>query len=81
MEQSPPSVLSREWRECHRESEVWRHHASRLGQVPTGLNDQMNLSDPNPSWFIKMWFYDHPTRPERVHFADDPWAQGKGQNT
>ena len=40
---------------------------------------EVNLSDPNPNWFIKMWFYDHPTRPERVHFAAtyDPWAEGK----
>jgi STE24 endopeptidase len=40
---------------------------------------EVNLSDPDPNWFIKMWFYDHPTRPERVHFAAtyDPWAEGK----
>ena len=40
---------------------------------------EMNLSDPDPNWFIKAWFYDHPTRPERVHFVAtyDPWSQGK----
>jgi len=40
---------------------------------------EVNLSDPDPNWFIKMWFYDHPTRPERVRFAAtyDPWAEGK----
>jgi STE24 endopeptidase len=40
---------------------------------------EVNLSDPDPNWLSKMWFYDHPTRPERVHFAAtyDPWAQGK----
>ncbi|MFY9674691.1 MAG: M48 family metallopeptidase [Terriglobales bacterium] len=38
-----------------------------------------NLSDPDPNWFIKAWFFDHPTRPERVHFVAtyDPWTEGK----
>jgi len=40
---------------------------------------ELNLSDPDPNWFTKAWFFDHPTRPERVHFVAtyDPWAQGK----
>jgi Zn-dependent protease with chaperone function len=40
---------------------------------------EMNLADPDPNWFVKAWFFDHPTRPERVHFVAtyDPWAQGK----
>jgi Zn-dependent protease with chaperone function len=40
---------------------------------------ELNLSDPDPNWFIKAWFFDHPTRPERVHFVAtyDPWSQGK----
>jgi STE24 endopeptidase len=40
---------------------------------------EVNLSDPDPNWFIKTWFYDHPTRPERVHFSAtyNPWAQGE----
>jgi len=40
---------------------------------------EINLSDPDPNLFIKIWFFDHPTRPERVHFAAtyDPWAEGK----
>ena len=40
---------------------------------------EVNLSDPDPNWFIKIWFFDHPTRPERVRFAAtyDPWAEGK----
>jgi STE24 endopeptidase len=52
-------------------NQVAVHYFEKSGEV--------NLSDPNPNWFIKMWFYDHPTRPERVHFAAtyDPWAQGK----
>jgi STE24 endopeptidase len=40
---------------------------------------EKNLSDPDPNWFTKAWFFDHPTRPERVHFVAtyDPWSQGK----
>jgi STE24 endopeptidase len=39
---------------------------------------EMNLADPDPSTFVKVWFYDHPTRPERVHFVAtyDPWSAG-----
>ncbi len=39
----------------------------------------INLADPNPSTAAKVWFFDHPTRPERIHFAVtyDPWANGK----
>ena len=40
---------------------------------------EKNLSDPDPSPFVKAWFFDHPTRPERVHFVAtyDPWSNGK----
>ncbi|MFZ0684468.1 MAG: M48 family metallopeptidase [Terriglobales bacterium] len=40
---------------------------------------EMNLADPDPSTFDKVWFFDHPTRPERVHFVAtyDPWSKGK----
>jgi STE24 endopeptidase len=40
---------------------------------------EMNLADPDPSLFDKIWFFDHPTRPERVHFVAtyDPWAKGE----
>ncbi len=40
---------------------------------------QKNLADPDPSTFIKIWFFDHPTRPERVHFVATykPWAEGQ----
>ncbi len=40
---------------------------------------EKNLIDPSPNWFTKAWFFDHPTRPERVHFVAtyDPWSQGK----
>jgi STE24 endopeptidase len=41
---------------------------------------EINLADPNPSALAKVWFFDHPTRPERVRFAAtyDPWAGGAG---
>ena len=40
---------------------------------------EKNLADPDPSTFDKVWFFDHPTRPERVHFVAtyDPWSKGK----
>jgi STE24 endopeptidase len=40
---------------------------------------EMNLADPDPNAFVKAWFYDHPTRPERVHFVAtyDPWSKGR----
>jgi STE24 endopeptidase len=75
-------------------SRHFEHEADRYGLevnhgiVPNGnqvaahyfeKSGEMNLSDPDPNWFIKAWFYDHPTRPERVHFVAtyDPWSQGK----
>ena len=38
-----------------------------------------NLANPSPNWFTKAWFFDHPTRPERVHFVAtyDPWSKGE----
>jgi STE24 endopeptidase len=41
---------------------------------------EINLADPDPSTWAKIWFFDHPTRPERVHFAAtyDPWEKGSG---
>jgi len=76
------------------ESRYFEHEADRYGlEVIHGIvpnpnqvaahyfekSGEMNLSDPDPNWFVKAWFYDHPTRPERVHFVAtyDPWAQGK----
>ena len=40
---------------------------------------EINLADPNPGTFVKIWFFDHPPRPERVHFAAtyDPWSHGQ----
>ncbi len=41
---------------------------------------EINLADPHPSTFIKIWMFDHPTRPERVRFSAtyDPWSGGEG---
>lgn len=40
---------------------------------------EINLSDPNPGPFIKVWLYDHPPISERVVFAHeyDPWSKGQ----
>ena len=40
---------------------------------------EKNLADPDPNTFIKIWFFDHPTRPDRVHFVAtyDPWLKGQ----
>jgi STE24 endopeptidase len=75
-------------------SRHFEHEADRYGiEVTHGIvpdgnqvaahyfeqSGEMNLSDPDPNWFIKAWFFDHPTRPERVHFVAtyDPWSQGE----
>ncbi len=74
-------------------SRHFEHEADRYGlEVIHGLvpdanqvaaryfekSGEINLSDPDPSPFIKAWFFDHPPRRERVHFAAtyDPWAAG-----
>jgi len=38
---------------------------------------EINLNEGHPSTWVKIWFYDHPTRPERVHFVATyaPWSQ------
>ena len=40
---------------------------------------EINLSDPKPGRFIKIWLYDHPPLNERVLFARDydPWSKGQ----
>jgi STE24 endopeptidase len=52
-------------------NQVAAHYFEKSGET--------NLSDPDPSTFIKIWFFDHPTRPERVHFVAtyDPWSKGE----
>ncbi len=40
---------------------------------------ETNLSDPDPSPFIRFWLYDHPPLAERLRFAAgyDPWTKGE----
>jgi len=75
-------------------SRYFEHEADRYGmEVIHGIvanpnqvaahyfekSGEKNLSDPDPNWFTKAWFFDHPTRPERVHFVAtyDPWSKGE----
>jgi STE24 endopeptidase len=40
---------------------------------------EVDLEAPNPTWFEKQWFYDHPPLDERIRFARtyDPWSKGE----
>jgi len=40
---------------------------------------EINLADPNPHPFIKVWLYSHPPLGERLVFAHeyDPWSKGE----
>jgi len=40
---------------------------------------EINLADPEPSEFIRIWLYNHPTVGERVVFSRnyDPWSKGE----
>ncbi|MGH9703055.1 MAG: M48 family metallopeptidase [Candidatus Acidiferrales bacterium] len=52
-------------------SQVAAHSFQILGEV--------DLADPNPGEFIKIWLYSHPPVAERVRFAldYDPWSKGE----
>ena len=52
-------------------NQVAAHYFEKSGET--------NLSDPDPNWFTKAWFFNHPTRPERVHFVAtyNPWSKGE----
>jgi Zn-dependent protease with chaperone function len=43
------------------------------------LLGEVNLSDPDPSPFIRFWLYTHPPLAERLEFAAayDPWSKGE----
>jgi len=51
--------------------QVAAHYFEKSGEI--------NLADPSPSTWMKIWMFDHPTRPERVHFVAtyDPWEKGE----
>jgi Zn-dependent protease with chaperone function len=75
-------------------SRHFEHEADRYGlevihgivpdqsQVAAGYfqkSGELNLADPDPNPFIKIWFFDHPSRTERVNFCltYDPWSKGQ----
>jgi len=75
-------------------SRYFEHEADRYGlEVIHGLvpdanqvaaqyfqmSSALNLADPNPSPFIVFWFFDHPSRPQRIRFVStyDPWVAGR----
>src|SRR5205807_9141658 len=43
------------------------------------LMGEVNLSDPNPPEFIRVWLYSHPPLAERLIFARTygPWTKGQ----
>jgi len=53
--------------------------ANRTAAEAFQVLGEINLSDPNPSPFIRFWLYSHPPLAERVAFARtyDPWSRGE----
>lgn len=53
--------------------------ANRAAAEAFQILGEINLADPNPSPFIRLWLYSHPPLPERVAFAVayDPWSKGE----
>lgn len=53
----------------------WQQVAARSFQIL----GEVDLADPHPNPFIKVWLFSHPPLAERVRFAltYDPWAEGK----
>jgi Zn-dependent protease with chaperone function len=53
--------------------------ANRAAAEAFQVLGEINLSDPNPSPFIRFWLYSHPPLGERVAFARkyDPWSRGE----
>jgi len=43
------------------------------------VGEEIDLGDPNPWPFIRVWLYDHPPLVDRVLFAltYDPWSNGQ----
>ncbi len=54
-------------------------HSRQVAAQAFQILGEVDLSDPNPNPFIKVWLFSHPPLAERVHFAltYDPWAKGK----
>lgn len=53
--------------------------ANRAATTYFEKSGAINLADPDPSPFIVFWFFDHPSRPQRIHFVStyNPWAAGQ----
>ncbi|HKO05779.1 MAG TPA: M48 family metallopeptidase [Candidatus Acidoferrales bacterium] len=75
-------------------SRYFEHEADRYGlEVIHGIvpdagqvaahyfqtSGELNLADPDPSPFMKIWFFDHPSRKDRIDFVVnyDPWGKGE----
>ncbi|MHB8541081.1 MAG: M48 family metallopeptidase [Candidatus Acidiferrales bacterium] len=54
-------------------------HSRQVAAQAFQILGEVDLSDPNPNPFIKVWLFSHPPLAERVHFAltYDPWGKGK----
>ena len=53
--------------------------SNRVAAESFQILGEINLADPEPSEFIKLWRYSHPPLAERVEFAHgyDPWGKGE----
>lgn len=54
-------------------------NSSQVAASAFQILGEVNLSDPHPSKFIKIWLYNHPPLDERVQFTleYDPWSKGE----
>jgi len=54
-------------------------HSRQVAAQAFQILGEVDLSDPNPNAFIKVWLFSHPPLAERVHFAltYDPWGKGR----
>ncbi|GAB4315569.1 MAG: hypothetical protein Kow0074_03220 [Candidatus Zixiibacteriota bacterium] len=60
------------WRHFEHEADVFGLNTTRSSAAAVGAFDKIaatNLANPNPSAFIKLMRYDHPTLAERIQFA------------
>ncbi len=54
-------------------------HSGGVAAETFQIEGEINLEDPHPSAFIRIWLYDHPPLADRLIFAQtyDPWAKGQ----
>jgi TolB protein len=60
------------WRHFEHRADVFGLEKTRNTEAAVSTFEKLasvNLSNPNPSAFVKFWLYDHPTLSERVTFA------------